>query len=124
MRIVTPLPSAGELIRERPFESGIFGSSGIFSVILSPYAGAALAAMLDGLKPCGMGYSWGGFESPVFPFDCRSYRGATAWNPLGPASRFSVGLEDIEDLKEDSTRGLNRGEPPFEDSPDATLFLP
>jgi cystathionine beta-lyase/cystathionine gamma-synthase len=46
--------------------------------------------MLDGLKLFGMGYSWGGFESLVIPFDCRSYRSATAWNPPGPALRFSA----------------------------------
>ena len=71
-----------------------------------------------------MGYSWSGFESLAIPFDCRSYRGATAWNPPGPASRFPVGLEDIEDLKEDLDAGLKRREPLFEDAPDATLLLP
>ena len=64
--------------------------------------------MLDGLKLFGMGYSWGGFESLVIPFDCRNYRSATAWNPPGPALRFSVGLEDIEDLKADLDAGFER----------------
>jgi cystathionine beta-lyase len=77
-------------------------------VLLSPCSRAALAAMLDGLKLFGMGYSWGGFESLVIPFDCRSYRSATAWNPPGPALRFSVGLEDIEDLKADLEAGFER----------------
>ncbi len=84
------------------------GSSGLFSVLLAPCSPAALAAMLDGLKLFGMGYSWGGFESLVIPFDCRSYRSATVWNPSGPALRFSVGLEDIEDLKADLDAGFER----------------
>ncbi|MCI0599637.1 MAG: cystathionine beta-lyase [Beijerinckiaceae bacterium] len=84
------------------------GSSGLFSVLLAPCPRAALAAMLDGLKLFGMGYSWGGFESLVIPFDCRSYRSATAWDPRGPALRFSVGLEDVEDLKADLDAGFER----------------
>jgi cysteine-S-conjugate beta-lyase len=85
-----------------------FGSSGLFSVLIAPCSRTALAAMLDGLKLFGMGYSWGGFESLVIPFDCRSYRSATEWNPPGPALRFSVGLEDIEDLKADLDAGFKR----------------
>ncbi len=64
--------------------------------------------MLDGLELFGMGYSWGGFESLVIPFDCTKYRTATRWAPGGPTLRFSVGLEDIEDLKEDLDRGFAR----------------
>jgi cysteine-S-conjugate beta-lyase len=85
-----------------------FGSSGLFSVLLTPCPRTALAAMLNGLKLFGMGYSWGGFESLVIPFDCRSYRSATEWNPPGPALRLSVGLEDIEDLKADLEAGFKR----------------
>ena len=84
------------------------GSSGLFSVLLQPCSPAALAAMLDGLKLFGMGFSWGGFESLVIPFDCRSYRSVTEWDPPGPALRFSVGLEDIEDLKADLDAGFAR----------------
>jgi len=82
------------------------GSSGLFSAILNPVSETAVAAMLDTLELFGMGYSWGGYESLVTPFDCSSYRTATSWAPGGPALRFSVGLEDIEDLKEDLDRGF------------------
>ena len=68
----------------------------------------AVAAMLDGLELFGIGYSWGGFESLVIPFDCARFRTATRWAPGGPALRFSVGLEDIDDLKDDLTRGFAR----------------
>jgi cystathionine beta-lyase len=35
--------------------------------------------MLDGLSLFGMGYSWGGFESLILPFDPSDYRTATNW---------------------------------------------
>ena len=84
------------------------GSSGLFSVILKPASEGAVAAMLDGLELFGMGFSWGGYESLVIPFDCRGYRTATVWNPGGPALRFSIGLEDAEDLQADLDRGFAR----------------
>lgn len=94
----------GHAIWKRDF----LGSSGLFSVILKPASKKAVAAMLDGLELFGLGYSWGGFESLVVPFDCASYRTATRWTPEGPALRFSVGLENIEDLQDDLDRGLAR----------------
>jgi cystathionine beta-lyase len=94
----------GHKIWKRDFS----GSSGLFSVILKPAPKAALAALLDGLELFGLGYSWGGYESLVIPFNCKSYRTATTWAPEGPALRFSVGLEDIEDLKEDLDKGFAR----------------
>ncbi len=92
----------GHKIWKRDFS----GSSGLFSVILKPATKPALAALLDNLELFGLGYSWGGYESLVIPFDCARYRTATQWNPEGPALRFSVGLEDIEDLKEDLDKGF------------------
>jgi len=58
------------------------------------------------LKLFGMGYSWGGFESLVIPFDCTAYRTATNWAAGGPALRLHVGLESIDDLKADLERGF------------------
>jgi len=84
------------------------GSSGLFSIILEPCPEAALAAFLDGLTLFGMGYSWGGYESLVIPFDCASYRSATRWAPGGPALRFSIGLEDVGDLQADLDAGFAR----------------
>ncbi len=105
-RVIHPaLPDyPGHAIWKRDFT----GSSGLFSVVLNPASGAAVAAMLDGLELFGMGYSWGGFESLVIPFDCAAYRTVSTWAPGGPTLRFSVGLEDIEDLKEDLERGFAR----------------
>jgi cystathionine beta-lyase len=84
------------------------GSSGLFSIILKPASQNAVAAMLDGLALFGMGYSWGGFESLIVPFDCATYRTATKWNPGGPALRIQIGLEDTKDLKADLEAGFAR----------------
>ncbi len=105
-RVLHPaLPNdPGHAIWKRDF----LGSSGLFSVILEPASRKAVAAMLDELQLFGLGYSWGGFESLVVPFDCAPYRSATEWKPEGPALRFSVGLENIEDLQEDIEKGFAR----------------
>ena len=84
------------------------GSSGLFSIVLEPVSQNAIAAMLDGLDLFGMGYSWGGYESLVVPFDCSPYRTATPWQPGGPALRFSIGLEDLGDLQTDLDAGFAR----------------
>lgn len=84
------------------------GSSGLFSVILKPASDEAIAAMLDGLELFGMGFSWGSYESLVIPFDPSSYRTATVWQSEGPALRFHIGLEDVEDLKADLGEGFKR----------------
>jgi len=106
LRVIHPaLPDYfGHEIWKRDFT----GSSGLFSIVLKPASDAAVAAMLDGLELFGMGYSWGGFESLIIPFDCTSYRTATRWAPGGPTLRLTIGLEDIEDLKEDLARGFAR----------------
>ena len=105
-RVIHPaLPHhPGHAIWKRDF----LGSSGLFSVILKPASEAAVAAMLDGLELFGLGYSWGGYESLIIPFDCTTYRTATRWVQKGPALRLQVGLEDVEDLREDLARGFER----------------
>ncbi len=105
-RVIHPaLPHhPGHAIWKRDF----LGSSGLFSVILKPASEAAVAAMLDGLDLFGLGYSWGGYESLIIPFDCTTYRTATRWVQNGPALRLQVGLEDVEDLREDLARGFER----------------
>lgn len=94
----------GHAIWKRDFK----GASGLFSVILHPVSEAQLGAFLDGLELFGMGYSWGGYESLVVPFDCSSYRTATRWQPGGPALRFQIGLEDVADLQADLAAGFAR----------------
>jgi cystathionine beta-lyase len=84
------------------------GASGLFSIELKPNSPQAVAAMLDGLTLFGMGFSWGGYESLVIPFDASSYRTATNWTPEGPTLRFHIGLEDVDELRADLEAGLNR----------------
>lgn len=99
------LPGApGHDIWKRDFR----GASGLFSVILNPVSKPALAQFLDHLTYFGMGFSWGGYESLVVPFDCTSYRTATHWEAVGPALRFHIGLEDVDDLKSDLAAGFER----------------
>lgn len=84
------------------------GASGLFGVILKPASEKALAAFLDHLQHFGMGYSWGGYESLIIPFDPTSYRTATKWQAEGPALRLHIGLDDIDDLKADLAAGFER----------------
>lgn len=84
------------------------GASGLFAVVLKPTSDKALAAFLDHLKLFAMGYSWGGFESLVIPFDPSSYRTATTWREAGPALRFHIGLDAVEDLQADLAAGFER----------------
>ena len=84
------------------------GASGVFSIVLKPASKAAVSAFVDNLDLFGIGFSWGGYESLILPFDCAPYRTATAWAPEGPALRLSIGLEDVADLKADLAAGLAR----------------
>jgi cystathionine beta-lyase len=92
----------GHAIWKRDFT----GASGLFSIVLKPKPQKAVDALLDTVKLFGMGYSWGGFESLVIPFDCAEYRTATKWAPGGPTLRLHIGLENVEDLKADLERGF------------------
>lgn len=104
LRVIHPAleSDSGHAIWKRDFT----GATGLFSVVLKPVSQKAVDAMLDTLKLFGMGYSWGGFESLVIPFDCSSYRTTTKWNPGGPTLRFHIGLEDVNDLKADIESGF------------------
>ncbi|WP_342642174.1 cystathionine beta-lyase [Rhodoligotrophos ferricapiens] len=83
------------------------GATGLFSVILKPVSEQALANMLNGMSLFGMGYSWGGYESLIVPFDPSGYRTATPWQ-AAPALRLHIGLEATEDLIADLKAGFAR----------------
>lgn len=80
------------------------GGCGLFSFILKGGDEAARARFIDALKLFGIGFSWGGYESLVIPFDPAGTRSATPWPPAAwdPADRLgirlSIGLEDSGDL--------------------------
>ena len=98
-----PLESdPGHALWKRDFS----GACGLFAVVLKPAPDAGVRAFLDALKLFGLGYSWGGFESLIIPFDCTKHRTATQWAPGGPTLRLHVGLEDVDDLIADLERGF------------------
>ena len=84
------------------------GASGLFSVLLHEVSKPALAALLDNMSLFGMGFSWGGFESLIVPFDPSAYRTATEWTHQGACLRLHIGLEDPADLIADLDAGLER----------------
>jgi cysteine-S-conjugate beta-lyase len=92
----------GHAIWKRDFS----GASGLFSIVLKPAPQKSVDALLNTVKLFGMGYSWGGFESLIIPFDCATYRTASNWAPDGPTLRLHIGLENVEDLKADLARGF------------------
>lgn len=88
------------------WQRDFLGASSLFSIVLKPVGEPAVDAFLDTLKLFGMGDSWGGYESLVVPFNPRRYRSATTWEAPGPALRFHIGLETLEDLQDDLARGF------------------
>ena len=92
----------GHAIWKRDFT----GASGLFSIVLKPVSQKAVDALLNAVTLFGMGFSWGGYESLIIPFDCDAYRTATKWSPGGPTLRLHIGLENVDDLKADLHRGF------------------
>lgn len=80
------------------FKRDFTGAASLFGVVLKQASSKQLEAFLNGASLFGMGYSWGGFESLIVPFDATDYRTATTFNPGGPCVRIQVGLEAFEDL--------------------------
>jgi cystathionine beta-lyase len=89
------------------------GASGLFSVELKPEAtghlGAgfnpATAALCEGRRYFGIGYSWGGFESLIMPARLDGARSVEPWQG-GALIRIHVGLEDPADLIADLEDGF------------------
>lgn len=85
------------------------GSSGLFSIVLQgKYTLKDVERMVDGLKVFGIGFSWGGFESLVLYQDCNTSRSVTNPDLGGTLLRLYIGLEGIEDIKNDLVSGLER----------------
>jgi cystathionine beta-lyase len=84
------------------------GASGLFSIILKPAPEDRLKAMLEGFSLFSMGFSWGGYESLIIPCDANLTRTATRWRGEGHLLRLSIGLEHLDDLIDDLSRGFER----------------
>jgi len=79
-------------------------AAGLFSVVFHErFASAQVDAFCDALQLFKLGYSWGGPVSLVVPYDIPGMRSAQlgTWKHKGVLVRFSVGLEDVEDLEAD-----------------------
>jgi cystathionine beta-lyase len=79
------------------------GASGVFSIVLASDRQAH--AFLDALKLFGLGFSWGSYSSLAMQADLTD-RAVAAGDFGGQLIRLQIGLEDIEDLKQDLARGL------------------
>ena len=90
------------------FRRDFAGASGLFSFVLDGGDEAARAALIDGLRHFGIGYSWGGYESLALPVDPVLLRTAVPWRAAGPLVRLHIGLEDPDDLIADLDAGLAR----------------
>ncbi|MGC6511560.1 MAG: cystathionine beta-lyase [Parvibaculales bacterium] len=83
------------------------GSTGLFSFTIKPHSDEALAAMLDNMDYFGMGFSWGGFESLIMPYPYIA-RNVTPFPEDHLLIRLHIGLEDVEDLRQDLAQGFER----------------
>ncbi len=90
------------------------GASGLMSFELRPQLfgsdsqaqALGLAALCEGRRYFGMGYSWGGFESLIMPAKIGALRSARPWQG-GPLVRIHVGLEEPSDLIADLGDGFD-----------------
>ena len=57
--------------------------------------------MINKLKLFKLGFSWGGYESLILPVFPKNERKVAKWNEKGILLRIHVGLENVDDLRED-----------------------
>jgi cystathionine beta-lyase len=98
-----PLPSHPQYaLWQRDFTA----AAGVFSIEFKQgYTTPQVHGFIDSLTLFGIGYSWGGFESLAVPVELAGVRSVMP-PPAGSLVRFSVGLEDAQDLQADLTAGL------------------
>ena len=77
------------------------GSTGLFSFILKEKSKTKIYKMIDKLKLFKLGFSWGGYESLILPVFPKNERKIAKWNEKGILLRVHIGLENIDDLKDD-----------------------
>ena len=82
------------------------GASGLFGIVLRTTKRSAIKVFLESLTLFGMGGSWGGYESLVFPSAPEGTRTTAQWCKAGTYVRIHAGLEDPIDLIADLDQGL------------------
>jgi len=99
------LPSSpGHAVFKRDFTGG----AGLFSVFLEPWTRPVLAEAVESLKLFAIGASWGGTRSLVAVLDRPPLRTVAHLPHQGPVVRFSIGLEDADDLQADLATAFRR----------------
>jgi cysteine-S-conjugate beta-lyase len=82
-------------------------AAGLFSVVFQErYSTEQVDQFCDALQLFKLGYSWGGPMSLIVPYDMALLRQPSVWPLKGALVRFSVGLEDAEDLQADLEQAL------------------
>jgi len=80
-------------------------AAGLFSIVFDErYSRAQVDAFVDSLELFRIGYSWAGPVSLVVPYELATMRSKPRWR--GMLVRFSLGLEDVDDLIEDCGQAL------------------
>jgi cystathionine beta-lyase len=88
------------------------GGCGLFSFVFKGGSVGDRARFVDALELFAIGFSWGGFESLIVPFDPSKMRSISPWPLPGlgeddrMAVRLSIGLEDPDDLIADLEAGF------------------
>ena len=83
-------------------------AAGIFSVVVgSQYSPQQVDAFCEALRIFKIGYSWGGPMSLVVPYQKQTIRSlGNAHLQPGVVVRFCIGLEGVEDLKDDIAQAI------------------
>ena len=83
-------------------------AAGIFSVVMDArYSREQVDKFCDALKLFKLGYSWGGPISLVVPYHMRHHRQLQSQHLKSDSVvRFCIGLESVEDLKQDIAQAL------------------
>lgn len=90
------------------FKRDFSGSGCLFSFTLPAASRKALASFVDHMELFGLGYSWGGFESLILPGKLGKARSINPWPEEEQLIRLHIGLEDIDELKQDIAAGIER----------------
>ena len=104
VRFPALVSSPGHAVFKRDFSGG----AGLFSVFLEDWTRPVLAEAVESLSLFPIGASWGGTRSLVAVLDGPPLRTVAPLSHRGPVVRFSIGLEDPEDLQADLAAAFAR----------------
>jgi cystathionine beta-lyase len=85
-------------------------AAGLFSIVFKKcYSQEQIDRFCESLQLFKLGFSWGGPVSLAMPYDMQKIRKQRThiWQDMGGLVRFSIGLEDTQDLLQDIDQALN-----------------